>query len=197
MAADVGKILIVDDDASIRKSIELTIGRRGYRSETASGSAEALARLGTDTDAVILDLFLGNENGRDVLLKIREADPLVPVIMISGLATVDDALECVRLGAFDYIQKPLHPGRLLVSIENAARLSAMRRQMIGQILPVYSSSSMAKVVGVAEKVSQTRSAVLITGESGTGKDLIAQLIHSLSPRSRRPLVRINCGALPE
>ncbi len=193
---DKKNVLIIDDDINIIKSIELTLEMHSFNVISTSNPAKAADFLDKDIDVVILDVFLGNINGKDILLRIQEEYPRLPVIMISGLASFDEALDCVRRGAFDFIQKPLHPNRLLVSLENAVSLKRMKQQVVEEIIPVHESPSMKAVIAVAEKVSNTDSPVLITGESGTGKDLVARLIHSLSSRSGSRMIKINCGAIP-
>jgi len=191
------KILIVDDDANIIRSIELTLKKHGYDIISTANPVKVDHYLNEDIDTVILDVYLGSVNGRDVQQRIQEKFPRLPVIMISGLASIEEALECVRQGAFDFIQKPLHPNRLLVSLENAVKMKRIRQQVLEEILPVCQSPQMKKITDIAEKVSRTDSPVLVSGESGTGKDLIARLIHSLSPISNKRMIKINCGAIPE
>lgn len=194
---DKSTILIIDDDINIIKSIKLTLKRYDYEVLSSDNPSKLDQMLSAHIDAVILDVYLGSANGKVLLLKIQEEYPGLPVIMISGLASIDEALECVRSGAFDFIQKPLLPNRLLVSLENAVKMKRIKQHVVGEILPVCLSHEMQNLVKVAEKVSRSSTPVLVTGESGTGKDLIARLIHSLSSSSNKKMVKINCGAIPE
>lgn len=188
-------ILIIDDDENIVKSIELTLKIKGYNTISTTNPTKAFNLLSNSVDAVFLDINLGSYNGKDILREIIEIQPLLPVIMISGMGSIDDAIECIQNGAFDFIQKPLSPNRLYVSLENALKYKKLKNRNI--LEPVFESQKMQNIINIAKKVANTDSTVLITGESGVGKDVIANYIHSISKRSENEIVKINCGAIPE
>jgi DNA-binding NtrC family response regulator len=152
--------------------------------------------LDASLSAVVLDYALGEERGTELLDEIRTELPLLPIIMVSGIASVEDALEALNRGASDFIEKPIRAERLLVSIETAIKLHGLRRHARDEALPIAESEAMRSVVRVAARAASSTATVLLSGESGTGKDRVARLIHALSPRARGPLVKINCGALP-
>lgn len=189
------RVLIVDDDKGVLKSLEMTLSMKGFDTITTTKGNNVLDLLTTDIDAVLLDVNLGHYSGREILKEIKELYPLIPVIMISGLATMDDAVESIKDGAFDFIQKPLQADRLLLSLTNAINFSKLKRQTI--LTPIYNSKQMEEVISISHKVAVTNASILITGESGVGKDVVANYIHSISKRSTEPLVSINCGAIPE
>lgn len=190
-----GKVLIVDDDKSIVKSLEMTLNSKGIDTVSTTKGNEVLNLITPDVDTVLLDVNLGHFSGNDILKSIKEFSPLLPVIMISGLSSLDDAIGSIREGAFDFIQKPLQRERLLVSLQNALNFSKLRKKSVSE--PIYSSTQMEKVISLAKKVASTNTTVLITGESGVGKDVIANYIHNLSKRCSESIVGINCGAIPE
>lgn len=190
------KVLIMDDDVNILKSLEMVLHNeimdvvlRGDGSFDASEIREA--------DVMLLDVYLGNRKGQDVLKDTLEKDPFLPVVMISGLTGVDEALECTRLGAFDFIEKPLKVPRLILTIKNAARFRSLRRETLSDTLPSSRNPDMLTLFSKARKVAVTDMTVLITGESGTGKDVLARYIHALSPRFEAGLFKLNCSAIPE
>lgn len=192
------RVLIVDDDSAVAESISLTLRGERYETVVERSLAGARRRLAAgEFSAVITDLYLGSASGRDVLAAVGEASPLTPVIVISGVATLEEALEVVRGGAFDFIEKPVRAERLLVALENALRVRALRSKALGDVLSEFKSESMKRVMSQLRRLASTKVTVLVYGESGTGKDVAARLLHALSPWSDRPLVKINCGAIPE
>jgi DNA-binding NtrC family response regulator len=188
--------LVVDDDINIVKSIETSLGLAGIGTVSATRGGDVPALLSPRLDVVLLDVYLGPDRGKAVLKDVLDANPLLPVIMISGLASTEEAVDCIKAGAFDFIEKPLDPERLVLSIRNAASYGRMRRKLVGEALPVHRSPQMAAIVGLVQRISATDSTVLITGETGVGKDLIARLIHNSSRRASGEFVKINCGAIP-
>jgi two-component system nitrogen regulation response regulator NtrX len=190
-------VLIIDDEINIIRSIEITLKSHQINSVSTAYPDEVFKLLHNHVDVVLLDVYLGAYKGREILERIILEYPLLPVIMISGLASVEEAVDCIRLGAFDFIEKPLKPERLVLSIQNAARYGRLRQRSVEEVLPVYASSEMKKILEKVKKIAATDSTVLITGESGVGKDIIARLIHNLSPRSENPYIKLNCGAIPE
>lgn len=189
-------VLIVDDDENVGRSVAMTLARRGMEPRCAPPS-EWPAALTEAVDVVLLDLYLGRVKGRDVLERLLAEYPLVPVIIMSGLASAEEAVDCVRRGAFDYLEKPLTAERLAITVRNAARFRQVRLSVLADTMPVFASQSMRALAEDARKVAATDAAVLITGESGTGKEVTARYIHGLSRRSGQPLIKVDCSALPE
>lgn len=189
-------VLIVDDDENVGRSVSMALARRGMEPRCAPPAAWPAA-LTEEVDVVLLDLYLGRVKGRNVLERLLAEHPLAPVIIMSGLASPEEAVDCVRRGAFDYLEKPLTAERLAITVRNAARYRQARLSALADTMPVFASQSMRALADDARKVAATDAAVLITGESGTGKEVTARYIHGLSRRSAQPLVKVDCGALPE
>ncbi|MEO8877228.1 MAG: sigma-54 dependent transcriptional regulator [Polyangiaceae bacterium] len=208
LAAAQKTILVVDDEKNIRRALQLVLEGDGYRvmsAETAEQGLEILSSPDTPVELAIFDVKLPNMSGLEALerLKKDEATRDLPVIVISGHATVNDAVLAIKLGASDFFEKPLARERVLVSVHNvlesaqtkralaeATALQTQRYEMIGQ------SAALRKLFHEIEKVAPTKAGVLITGESGTGKELISRAIHRLSPRKDAPFVKVNCAAIP-
>ncbi len=202
------RVLVVDDEKNIRRALQLVLGGEGYQVVEAASAEEALqilARPQAPVDLAIFDVKLPGMSGLEALERLRkdEATKAVPVIVISGHATVDDAVTAVKLGAADFFEKPLNRERVLVSVHNvirAAKLSVemegLRAEVQGRYEMIGQSASMQKLFKEIDKVAPTKAGVLITGESGTGKELISRAIHGLSPRSEGPFVKVNCAAIP-
>ena len=203
------KILIVDDEAFIRDNLERILAEDGYRPFSTDNGEEAIKQVAEEeVDLVLLDLNLGSESGLDVLKVLRETDPEVLVIIITGYGTVESAVEALKMGAYDYIKKPFKADairlivRLALETQNLRReVRHLRREGKERGLPgadmVGSSPQLLQVYRQVREVAKHETAtVLISGESGTGKELVAHGIHNLSPRSERPFIEINCGSLP-
>jgi two-component system nitrogen regulation response regulator NtrX len=199
------RVLVVDDEEPIRKALRMTLEYEGYEVSEASSGIEALTTIERDpADLVFLDIKMPGMDGLEVLEELRERTAVPQVIMISGHGTVQTAVQATKLGAFDFIEKPLETERVLVAVRNAIerkelqeevgrlRLRFERRyQMVG------SSSGLDQVREAIGRSAPTNATVLITGESGTGKELVARAIHGNSNRSRTPFVQVNCAAIPE
>ncbi|MET0283053.1 MAG: sigma-54 dependent transcriptional regulator [Polyangiales bacterium] len=199
-------ILVVDDEKNIRRTLQMVLGGAGFDTLEAGSAEEGLKLLETrEVDLVLLDLKLPQMNGLEALSIIRAKPELarLPVIVISGHASVAEAVEAVQMGATDFFEKPLDRDRVLISVHNALQTSKLQREverlradsheryeMIG------SGPVMRRLFSELEKVAPTKGRVLITGESGTGKELIARAIHMLSPRKDAPFVKVNCAAIP-
>ncbi len=197
------RILIIDDQAPIRRVLRDILENESYQVEDVGSGMEALQIIKEqDFDAVFCDIKMPEMDGIEVLEAIREESD-TPVIMISGHGTIDTAVDAIKKGAFDFIQKPPDLNRLLITLRNALdkkNLSAenkvlkkvvkLQSQMIGVSAP------MLEVKDMIEKVAPTSARVLITGENGTGKELVARQLHELSPRSRNPFIEVNCAAIP-
>ena len=183
-----GRILVVDDEANIIKSFQLILGGEGFTVEGAASGEEGLARIAAAAfDAVFLDLNLPGIDGIEVLKRARAERPGLPVIMISGQATIERAVEATQLGAMDFMEKPFSRDRVLLEARNAMELHDLRRENLrlkgdplGRILG--ESPAMAKLREEVERVAPTEARVLIQGESGTGKELVARALHDLGRR---------------
>ncbi len=200
-------VLIVDDEADIRSSLASILAEEGYLTTTAADAAEALALVRDAVyDVVLLDIWLPDRDGLDLLADIRQLDPaLIPeVIMISGHGTIEAAVRATKLGAYDFLEKPLSLDRTLVVLRNAMRAREMREdnQEYARQLALKSSVTGQSIAIKALRqqirlMAPTNGRVLIFGESGTGKELIGRAMHAESLRRERPFVELNCAAIPE
>jgi two-component system nitrogen regulation response regulator NtrX len=195
-------ILIVDDEPNIRSSLEGALAREGYQMESAASLAEARRKLREAYDFVLLDVWLPDGSGLDLLAEILSTTPETTVIMMSGHATVDAAVRATRLGAFDFLEKPLSLERLLVLLRNASETVALRsenRRLAGAWSQsiVGRSPAIQKLLREIQLAAPTHARVLIQGENGTGKELVARALHAAGPRSAMPFVPVNCSAIPE
>jgi DNA-binding NtrC family response regulator len=201
-------ILVVDDEESMRDSCQQALSQDGNKVEAAEDGLTGLAILEKESfDLVILDLKMPGMSGMEVLKKIKEEDPEVVVVVITGYATVESAVEAMKEGAYDYIPKPFTPDSLRMIVERALEkrklslenvlLRTELRGRFGEEVIVGRSASMQKVEELVRQVAPTDSTVLISGETGTGKELVARAIHSQSNRRDKPFVVIDCGGLVE
>lgn len=199
-------ILIVDDNERVFSSLKPNFAHFGYDVTHAAQGHLAYRRvLQGGVRVVLLDIRLGSENGIDVLRQIRKIDEKLPVIMITGYASVDSAVQAMKLGAYDYVQKPLVFDRLLKVVENAMELydlseeNAVLKRRIQELSPqiCFENGRMFGIVEQARKLAQTDIPVLIVGENGSGKEVIADFIHQQSARAGRRMHKINCAAFPE
>ncbi len=200
------QILIIDDDMAIRDGSSQVLNRRGFDVSEASTGAEAISLLDQyEYDLILLDLKMPDVNGLDLLRDIREKDPMVPVVIITAYGTIQNAVEAMRLGANDFLPKPFEPDELHITvqrnlktrqlaIENLFLKEELKRKE-GDVTIIGSSRAIKTLFEQVTRVAPTDSTVLITGESGTGKGLIARLIHELSPRRERPFVSVDCSTL--
>ncbi|MBR3491653.1 MAG: sigma-54-dependent Fis family transcriptional regulator [Bacteroidales bacterium] len=197
------KILIIDDEAPIRRVLRDILENENYQVDDASTGMEALQHIKEqDFDAIFCDIKMPEMDGIEVLEAIRKESD-VPVIMLSGHGTIETAVEAIKKGAFDFIPKPPDLNRLLITLRNALdkknlatenkvlkKAVKIQSQMIGESAP------MLEVKDMIEKVAPTNARVLITGENGTGKELVARQLHELSPRNKGPFIEVNCAAIP-
>ncbi len=198
------RILIVDDEKNIRVQLQGLLSDRGYRTSVATDAESALALLPEEPpDLVLLDVNLPGMNGLEALQKIRAKGEDPPIVVMSGQATVDSAVKATKLGAFDYLEKPLDPERLLVTVRNAiesARLRHRNRELAGprgESALVGSSAVMQRLRDEISRAAGADARVLVTGENGTGKELVARALHEQSRRASAPFVRVNCAAIPK
>lgn len=200
------KILIVDDEAAIRRTLRDILTFEKYKVDEAKDGMEGLAKIKNNKyDVVLMDIKMPNMDGMDALERLQDIQPDLPVIMISGHANIDNAVEAVKKGAFDFVSKPPDLNRLLITVRNAmdrgnlvSEKKDLQRKvnnyavepMIGESVPLK------QVRKMIEKVAPTDARVLITGDNGTGKELVAAWIHQKSHRAGKPLVAVNCAAIP-
>ena len=195
-------VLIVDDEASIRESLRMILEYESYRVDEAKSGPEALVKVAERApDAVLLDIKMPEMDGLAVLTAMRERGYEMPVLMISGHADLNTAVDATRRGAYDFFEKPLERERVLVSLRNAVnahRLSTENRVLRHEPDDMVGASpAIQRLRDTIEKAAPTPATVLITGESGTGKELVARSIHNQSPRKERPFVQVNCAAIPD
>ncbi len=202
-----GRVLIIDDEAGIRESLQALLEIEGYRVETASTGTEGIAKAGTQNyDVVLLDLALPDRNGMDVLAELRSLDPRQAVIMITAYGTVENAVRAIQFGAANFIQKPWDNEKLLADVratvgrsraeEENVQLKRALKQRYNFENIVGKSEPMLKIFDLIAQVAPSRSTILLQGESGTGKELIAKAIHTNSNRKDRSFVPVNTGSMP-
>jgi DNA-binding NtrC family response regulator len=198
-------VLIIDDEPNIRRMVGALLSAEGYEVRDAQDGVTGLARVTeTEPDVLLLDLMIPGElDGLATLARVRETNPDVPVVMMSGRAGLSDAVKATKLGAFNFLEKPLSPEGVLLALASALELRQARREaktlradlgLSGEM--IGDSPAIQQVRGMIERVAPSDARVLITGESGTGKELVAAAIHAGSPRRDRPFVRVNCAAIP-
>src|SRR5882672_312614 len=201
-------ILLVEDKDSLRRVLRLTLENAGYTVTEAADARAALNEIATARHRLVLtDLRMPNGSGLDVLRAARAADPDVPVIVMTGFGSVDEAVQAMKDGAHDFLQKPVDSNHLLLLVERALEQTRLRTENIllreewskryGFPRIIGESEAIKRAVSEAQRVAQTEANVLLLGESGTGKELFARAVHHLSNRRDKPFVAINCAAIPE
>lgn len=201
-------ILVVDDEPSIRRTLREILEYEAFEVDEAVDGDEALQKMRANQyDVVMLDVKMPKRDGMEVLQTAREEMPEVPIIMISGHGTIETAVESTKLGAFDFIEKPPDLNRMLLTVRNAldrGELEVANRRMRqaieefeGELTPILGESpAIRRIKDAIEQVAPSEARVLITGEPGTGKELVAKWLHHLSPRKEYPMVEVNCAAIP-
>jgi two-component system, NtrC family, nitrogen regulation response regulator NtrX len=197
-------ILIIDDERAIRKTLGEILSYEGYKIDEAGDGEEGLKKFAEKTyDVVICDIKMPKVDGIEFLEKAREINADVPVIMVSGHGNIDTAVEAVKKGAFDYVSKPPDLNRLLITLRNAldrqtlvTETKVLKRKVSRVQEMVGESAPIKKIKDTIDKVAPTDARVLITGENGAGKELVARWIHEKSNRNSGPMVEVNCAAIP-
>jgi DNA-binding NtrC family response regulator len=202
-----GRILVIDDEADIREGLEMLLASEGYQVDLAANALDGLHKLETHGyDLVLLDLMMPDRSGMEVLQEVRERDRETPVFMITAYGSVEAAVNALKRGANDYFSKPWDNEKLLLEIQRmiaARRLESENRHLKRALKQRYSfpniigkSDRMVKMLDLVAQVATSRSTILITGETGTGKELVAKAIHADSPRADHPFIPVNSGSLP-
>lgn len=197
-------ILVTDDEKAIRNTLEEILQFENYKVSTVDSGQAALDFISENPiDLMFLDIKMQGMDGLETLKKFREAGHEIPVIMISGHGTIEIAVEATKMGAYDFLEKPPDLNRLLIAVRNALSQENLKKEykQIKKKLPkiqeiIGESKAISKIKSLIEKVAPTQSRVLITGENGTGKELVAKWIHEKSPRNSGPFVEVNCAAIP-
>ncbi|MFZ0940723.1 MAG: response regulator, partial [Candidatus Sulfotelmatobacter sp.] len=203
-----GKLLIVDDELSVRDSLGKWFREEGYEVATTENASDALTRLAEQRwDAALVDIKMHGTDGIELQRRMHEVDPELIVIMMTGYASVETAVTALKNGAYDYVTKPLDPDEIAHLVKNAlahrrtVQENVLLRETVAEVARpgdlIGQSAAMRKIFDAIETVGPTDATVLITSESGTGKELLARAIHQASPRRFHPLVVIHCGALTE
>ncbi len=205
MKQEKGTILLVDDEPKVLASLSSLLEGLGYRTLKTLDPAEALTLVETHpVDLVVLDLVMPSLDGLEVLKRIMSKGLSLPVVMLSGHGTIAKAVEATKIGAFDFLEKPVEIEKIRITIENALtkhRLEKEKQSLLAQALEKYLmvgvSPAMTEIFELIDRAASTDSKVLVTGESGTGKELVARAIHLRSQRAAGPFIAVNCAAIPE
>jgi two-component system nitrogen regulation response regulator NtrX len=205
MARKKPKILLIDDEVSILGSLSPALEEEGFAVKTGKSAEEALSILERDSfDCLMLDIWLPGKDGLELLKMVRERWPELAVIMISGHGTIETAVRATKLGAFDFLEKPLNLEKVILTIRHALDLSRLSREyqrlkteVVGEEELIGDSDAVRKIKETMEKVAPSEGWVLITGENGTGKEVAGKTLHRKSLRKDGPFIAVNCAAIPE
>jgi DNA-binding NtrC family response regulator len=202
MAAN--NILIIDDEKDICESIKLILDYEGYNCDYSISAIEGLEKIRNNFfDVILLDIQMPDMNGFEVLKKIKSFDESINVIIISAFGSVQNAIQATKSGAFDFLEKPIDRDKLLISVRNAISHSNLKRENVeikksifeeGEI--IGESKIIKNILELIDKVANTDARILISGENGTGKELVARAIHKKSSRKDKPFIEVNCAAIP-
>ena len=200
-------ILLVEDDVSVREAVASTLRDDGYTVHTAVDGQEAIDAFPPFTDLVIADLAMPRVDGRSLLRWLTQNHPGTKVILMTGFGTIPQAVDAIKAGATAYLTKPLDPEELLHHVRKTLEDKRLRQELSrlrGQLRDgwhyrhiIGRSASMQKVFSMIERAAAVKTTVLITGDSGTGKEMVARALHEASPRKAAPFLALNCGAIPE
>jgi two-component system nitrogen regulation response regulator NtrX len=199
------RILVIDDEAAIRDSLRMILEYEDYQFTGAASGQEGISLVQRERpDLVLLDIKMPGVDGMEVLRKLHALDDTLPVVMISGHGTTSTAVEAIRSGAIDFLDKPLSSERVIVTLQNALKTSELKEQnrelklaMESKYEIVGDSPSLREVLGAVKRAAPTSATVLLLGESGVGKELVARTIHRNSPRAGQRFIQVNCAAIPE
>src|SRR6058998_747832 len=202
------KILIVEDEENERTGLAELVTAWGYRAETAKDGAEGLEKAGSWSPSIVItDMKMPRMGGLELLERLATDANTMAVVVVTAQGTIDSAVQAMRMGAYDYVQKPIDTNRLRTILQNASALLGTRTELEVTRRKLRDSGSLGELVGASKKmqeifhliemVAPSTASVLITGASGTGKELVARTIHDLSPRRNKPFLPINCAAIPE
>jgi DNA-binding NtrC family response regulator len=201
------RILLIDDDANLREVLTYTLREQGHEVEASPDGERGVARLAVfHPEVVITDLKMPGISGLEVLTRSHEIDPTIPVILLTAFGSIEEAVEAMKLGAYHYLTKPYNRDELRLTVdqalerrrlllENRSLRDRLREETRGVEI-VHASAAMQRILEMVRRIAPTEVTVLVTGESGTGKEVIAQALHTYSERWERPLVAVNCGAIP-
>src|SRR5690554_608900 len=197
-------IIIIDDEKEICESIKFILEYENYDVDYSTSASEGIGKISTGNFlALLLDIQMPEMNGFEVLKKVKEINPDLSVIIISAHGSVENAVKATRLGAFDFIEKPIDRDKLLISVRNAVEQTKLisenkeiKKTFIGDGRILGKSKAITDILGIIERVAPLETRVLITGENGTGKELVARAIHEKSERKDKPFIEVNCAAIP-
>lgn len=198
------KILVIDDERSIRNTLKDILEYEKFEVELSENGAEGIELFSQNSfDAVLCDIKMPEMDGIEVLQQLFEINPEIPVIMISGHGNIDTAVESIKKGAFDFIEKPLDLNRLLITIRNAMDKSSLitetkvlKKKIRSQYEMIGESEAISNIQQIIDKVAPTDARILITGQNGSGKEVVARKVHEQSSRVKSPFVEVNCAAIP-
>ena len=198
------KILVIDDERAIRNTLKEILEYEKYQVELAENAKQAIELIrGNEYDIILCDIKMPETDGLELLPQLLEEHPDTPVVMISGHGNIDTAVEAIKKGAYDFIEKPLDLNRLLITIRNAldkstlvSETKTLRKKVSSKYTIIGESQAIRKIFEITDKVAPTEARVLINGANGTGKELVARRLHDLSNRSLGPFIEVNCAAIP-
>src|SRR5689334_11225765 len=203
VTSDLAHLLIVDDDASTLASVARAFRMAGHEATVCDNAGRALELIKSQTfDMMLSDVVMPGKDGLSLLEDLRRQEITLPVVMISGQANIEMAVRATRLGAADFLEKPLSTDKLLLTVDNVLKLKRLEeenrqlRQRVGKHEIIWKSEAMRRVMAQVERVAASETRVCILGETGTGKELIARTVHARSPRANGPFVTLNCAAVP-